>query len=179
MFTSATAVQEQPVLTGTYRARSRLGVFLIVRALVLLCVGLPSWVCAQDTGNITFFIEGFQGATSTYPESVMRVYIQVWDPDRDENSETIDSVEVVLTSPSDVDEPLLLLESGPATGRFQGWMDLDHQSPGALDGHLQGRTGERIGATYLDPSDNFGNLAVVVRTAQSCPAVNVMVAADI
>ena len=87
-----------------------------------------------------------------YPDETVRAFAEVVDQDKNIDTNTVDTVNVIFSSPSDSGETVVLHESGANTGVFRGWISLD-VLPGLL---YQGRTVrawmEEIRKTEKDPT---------------------------
>ncbi len=91
-----------------------------------------------------WLIDAYGQVTSHYAER-SRVYVRVEDH-RDDDPGAIDRAFVVVTSTSGDREPLELVETGPATGIYEGSLPLDSSGTVAQDGLLQAGPGAGISA---------------------------------
>jgi hypothetical protein len=89
----------------------------------------------------------------------------VTDIDLNQDSQVVETIEVTLTSSTEIDEETLILtETGPNTSQFRGSITTASGSP-ASDGILQAANGDNVTATYHDVDDGAGNLRVTSASA--------------
>ena len=99
--------------------------------------------------------------------------LKVIDSDQNTNANVVEFLEVtVLTSSGDT-ETLRLVETGPNTGVFTGYLNLTTQNSAPKDGLLHVNVGDKIDVSYLDN----GNL-MMVDSAEVVPYSHVFLAQD-
>ena len=114
-------------------------------------------VYADPSGNATamastlnfrvWFIDAYGAVTTTYAQG-SRVYVRLENHNFNDPAQLDQLGVTVRTSRSD-EEPLLLLETGKATGIYEGSLDLDSVNPPSLgDGRLQAGPGDELDARF-------------------------------
>jgi parallel beta-helix repeat protein len=123
-----------------------------------------------STTGLLHFLDAAGHPASFYGKTEPAVAVEVLDADLDTNPGTADTAPVSLTSTTEsaggVTEPLLLTETGPATGIFHGTLPLGLDAAAAPDGVLAAAVGDTLTLTYLDAADDFGNPGTVAQQAQ-------------
>lgn len=106
---------------------------------------------ARTAGVIEFLDENWNPKYSYKTGDT--VYLQVSDLDRNTDPFVVESIEVILTSETGDSEILFLIETGPDTGVFRGFISTIVGQPVNNNGTLSVIPDVQICATYYDPLD--------------------------
>ena len=101
--------------------------------------------------------------TPSYLENDLAI-IKVVDPDQNHDSSVRESIEVNLTSPTGDIEQIRLIETGPNTGIFTGYIPLASTAGTPHDGTLYVQAGDTIGVSYDDQAATVKTAGAVIVT---------------
>ena len=113
-----------------------------------------------ETGTIK--LTDWDGTEQLNFASGSTLYLRVEDVDQNTNSTEIETITVTIFSETETTtESVNLTETGEDTGEFMGSITFDESDvPIDGDGNLQVQKGEKLTGTYIDPLDDFGNVAL-------------------
>lgn len=123
-----------------------------------LSLGLSNFVLPSGvqpvTGSIAFVANAAGTVDLTEFTVGATIYLKVVDPDRNNIASEVQTLSIKMTAPSgDIEQTVILTETGPNTGIFIGPLNTAEGTKSDNDGTLQTMPVEIITATYLDAAD--------------------------
>ena len=113
---------------------------------------------AQVTGEAYFTKSDFTTNEYSYIPGSDTIFVEAYDPDKNLNSTSIDTLHITLKSSVEIDgEEFILYESSNNSSKFRGEILIDTSGVSLLDGMLNVNKPDSSYFQYFDQQNGFGN----------------------